>query len=163
MKRPNTTTVLLAVVAVLLGVNLLPKADAGENGPAPAPYIVKQLVITPVTYYRVWSDGRVDVMGGTGAACEFDVVTSYGPVEHPFPVVDAQFSEERSGCVNDCALKLTYGDGRVDMAGYGVASGRCTIAGIGTPSLCIGDVDRNGIVGIEDFLTVLAQWGEPCQ
>ena len=56
------------------------------------------------------------------------------------------------------AFMLTYGDGRVDLIGNGI---RCTIAGIGTPSLCIGDVDRNGTVGIEDFLIVLAEWG--CQ
>jgi len=148
---------MLAVVAVLLGVNLLPKADAGENGPAPAPYIVKQLVLNAGIYYRVWSDGRVDVMDRTGG-CEFDVVTSYGPVEHPFPVVDAQFGEQHGICANDCMVKLTYGDGRVDMVGFGVASGRCTIAGVGTPSLCIGDVDRDGIVGINDFLIVLGQW-----
>ena len=57
-------------------------------------------------------------------------------------------------------LMLTYADGRVDLVGPNVngPGSRCTIAGIGTPSFCTGDVDRNGIVGINDFLIVLAQW-----
>ena len=37
-------------------------------------------------------------------------------------------------------------------------TGRRTIVGIGTPSLCIADIDRDGIVGINDFLIVLGQW-----
>ncbi len=80
---------------------------------------------------------------------------SFGPVEHPFPVVDAKFM---GNCSAQCSTILTYGDGRVDLVRN---AGRCTIAGVGTPSFCTADVDRNGNVGIEDFLLVLGQWG--CQ
>ena len=79
-------------------------------------------------------------------------MTVAGPVEHPFPVVDVV---QGSNPHNTPNVMMTFGDGRVDLVGD---SNRCTLAGIGTPSFCTGDVDRNGIVGIEDFLIVLAQW-----
>ena len=47
-----------------------------------------------------------------------------------------------------------------DRAGAAV---RSTLAGIGTPSLCTADTDRDGdaTLGILDLLTLLANWG-PC-
>ncbi len=149
MNRPSTTTTLLALVAVLLGVNLLPMADAGENGPS-APHIVKLIPLSHWTFHRVWSDGRVDTMQRTDGNCDYESNLTHGPVQHLFPVVDAVLGASLSA-----SLMLTYSDGRVDLIGGG---DRCTIAGIGTPSLCIGDIDRDGIVGIEDFLIVLGQW-----
>ena len=45
-----------------------------------------------------------------------------------------------------------------DRAGAAV---RSTLAGIGTPSLCTADTDRDGdgTVGILDLLALLANWG----
>ena len=160
MKRPNTTTVLLAVVAVLLALNLIattsPAADNDANASPPAPYIVKLLPRSSLEYVRVWSDGRADTINRSDGTCDYEVSSAFGPVEHPFPVVDAALGSNHD--VPD--VMMTFGDGRVDLIGGGPPR-RCTIAGIGTPSLCIGDVDRNGTVGIEDFLLVLAEWG--CQ
>ena len=85
-----------------------------------------------------------------GPNCDYVLQLANGPVEHPFPVVDAIFAKDFASDV-----MLTYEDGRVDLTG---GPNRCTIAGVGTPSFCTGDVDRNGIVGIEDFLIVLSQW-----
>ena len=157
MNRHRTIVVMLTVIAVLLALNLMvttapaspdiAPATANANGP-PVPYIVKLLPVNNTVYHRFWSDGRHDQMQRT-EDCDYVIEKSlsHGPVEHPAPLVDAV---QGSG-----VFMLTYGDGRVDMIGLGE---RCTVAGIGTPSFCTGDVDRNGIVGIEDFLIVLSQW-----
>ena len=55
---------------------------------------------------------------------------------------------------------MTFEDGRVDLVGGNIGDRR-TLAGIGTPSFCTADVDRDGEIGITDFLEVLGQWG-PC-
>ena len=161
--KVTPTTIAISACAVLLALNLIattsPAANtetASANGP-PVPTIVKLLPLTSTSYFRVWSDGRVDKVARTGGPnCDFESGQANGPVEHPFAVVDAV-----RGSNHDVqALMLTFEDGRVDLIGEG---DRCTIAGVGTPSLCTGDVDRSGTVGIEDFLIVLQQWGEPCQ
>ena len=160
MKR-TTTNVLLSIITlamVVVAVNTMgKKADAQPQAGGGNPYIVKFLVQSQFEYYRVWSDGQVDRFSDSGF-CDYEQFLTEGPVEHPFPVVDAKFGEQHGNCASECMLKLTYGDGRVDIVGYQVSGDRCTIAGVGTPSFCSGDVDRNGIVGIEDFLIVLAQW-----
>ena len=61
MKRPNTTTVLLAVVAVLLGLNLW----HGQARAQPQPHLQVPERVTGLAtnvhggyVLRVWSDGR---------------------------------------------------------------------------------------------------------
>ena len=162
--RHRTIVVMLTVIAVLLALNLMvttapaspdiASATANANGP-PVPTIVKLLPVKQSEYLRVWSDGRVDDMNTSGPNCDFVLSLANGPVEHPFPVVDAIFTKTLAP-----AVMLTYGDGRVDLVG---GLERCTIAGVGTPSFCTGDVDRDGTVGIQDFLALLAQWGQSCQ
>ena len=164
--KVTPTTIAISACAVLLAMNLIattsPAADnendAPATGPPQDPYVVKILPRTTRVHYRVWSDGRVDMFDDGGdVGCDYQLVYNYGPVEHPFPVVDAIIASNNN-CSAQCPIMMTYEDGRVDIVkNYG----RCTIAGIGTPSLCIGDVDRNGVVGIEDFLIVLSEWG--CQ
>ena len=110
--------------------------------------------ITGSEYFRVWSDGRADRwVRLPDPNCDFVFTTTIGPVEHPFPVVDAIFA----GNHISQGIMLTYEDGRVDLLQPSEVQ-RCTIAGVGTPSFCIGDVDRDGTVGIADFLIVLSQW-----
>ena len=162
MNNQRTVAGLLAVIAVLLALNLVlgntPQAEA-QVSTGGNPYIVKLLPVYGSLYVRVWSDGRVDKMVSEGATpCDYEVIGSHGPVEHPFPVVDAVFDSTHSQGVT----MLTFEDGRVDMV-VDVGTGpRCTIAGIGTPSLCTADVDRNGEIGTADLLELLNQWG-PCQ
>ena len=187
--RPNAVVGLLAAIAVLLAAHLVVQASkpaeaggvAGGGDPCPGdinsdavvdvggglvrvrhagdPYIVELLPMTGEQYIRVWSDGRVDRMAGNDCAYAVDPLYSHGPVEHPVPVVAAQSVHIALGD----AVMLTYQDGRVDLLEGPVAENpRCTIAGIGTPSLCTADVDRDGDVDVTDFLALLNQWG-PCQ
>ena len=155
MKR--STTALLSVIAVPLAVlavnaTLTPAEAQPQQAVGGDPYIVKLLPATHITYHRVWSDGRVDTMQRSAPDCDYQIDFSHGPVEYPFPVVDAV-----QGSNHDVsALMLTFEDGRVDMVGGGE---RCTVAGVGTPSLCPADIDRDGEIGIEDFLMVLGAWG----
>ena len=155
---------LLVVIAVMLTLNLVvlgsrtaiaETAVAGRD-----PYIVKLLPISTREYVRVWSDGQVDVLErqlGDGT-CDFNIIVIDGPVDHPFPIVEVV---EVSG--GSAAAMMTFEDGRVDLVGPAVGSpNRCTIAGIGTPSFCTADVDRDGEVGVKDLLTLLGQWGS-CQ
>ena len=136
-------------------------ATANATGP-PVPTVVKMLTNRFDNYHRIWSDGRADRFERpvNGDCDEFELVISHGAVEHPFPVVDAVLGDTSH---DPTTVMLTYEDGRVDLIGGSVFQIRCTIAGIGTPSFCTGDVDRDGAVGIEDFLIVLGQWGQPCQ
>lgn len=150
---------LLAIVAVLMFLNLLlmgSRTVEAENtvaGP-PIPTIVKLLPITLEKYWRVWSDGRVDHVQRDNI-CDWSVTGTLGPVVHPFPVVDVVF---------DGAFLMTYGDGRVDIAFPAeLPENRCTIEGIGTPSFCTGDTDRDGSVNVTDLLDLLSQWGSVCQ
>ena len=155
----RTIVALLTVVALLLALNLIattsPAADnASATGP-PDPYVVKNLPWSRSLYLRVWSDGRVDLLGRNPFVCTWGIGWTHGPVVHPFPVVDAHPASS-----DNLAALLIYEDDRVDLVGEDI---RCTLEGIGTPSLCTGDTDRDGTVGIVDFLTVLDQWGETCQ
>ncbi len=157
--KVTPTTIAISACAVLLALNLIATTSPAANdvpghatGP-PVPTIVKLLPISHCKILRVWSDGFTDLYQRTcDLVCDWESFPQAGAVDHPFPVVDAVLA---SG--HDQGLMMTFGDGRVDMVG-GL---RCTIAGIGTPSFCTGDVDRSGTVGIEDFLIVLSQWG--CQ
>ena len=158
----RTIVAILTVIAVLLALNLIattsPAANNENDAPANAngptdPYIVKLLPSSHTTYHRFWSDGRHDKLHRTDGNCDYtiEIAGSHGPVEHPVDLVEAV-----QGSNHDVhGFMLTYGDGRVDLIGQG---DRCTVAGVGTPSFCIGDVDRSGVVGIEDFLIVLSQW-----
>ena len=163
--KVTPTTIAISACTVLLALNLIattsPAANATANatGP-PVPTIVKLLPLSHSYYFRVWSDGRVDTMDGpVGPNCDFTLLVANGPVEHPFPVVDATIAANHA----NQGIMLTYEDGRVDLLAGTSTDPRCTIAGIGTPSLCTGDTDRDGTVGIVDFLTVLDQWGATCQ
>lgn len=146
--------VLGSVVVVLLAANLI-RAEAGGE-PPDDPYIVKLLPRNPESYYRVWSDGRIDDMERDNNRCDFIAIESFGPVEHPFPVVDAVPAHGLS------AVMMTFEDGRVDLVGPTGGVQRCTIVGIGTPSFCTADTDRDCDVDVADLLTLLAQWG-PCE
>ena len=157
----RTVPGLLAIIAALLALNLIvkgtPQAWAGSPaGQSGEPYIVKLLPVTRLQHLRVWPDGRVDNMTRTAGNCDYGIEgTNSSPVEHPFPVVDAVL-----GSNHDVqAMMIEYADGRVDLIGQGE---RCTIAGIGTPSLCTADVDRDGEIGTADLLELLNQWG-PCK
>ena len=137
---------MLTVIAVLLGVNLIATTSPAADNDAPAsanvptdPYIVKLLPRSSLEYVRVWSDGRADTINRSDGTCDYELSSAFGPVEHPFPVVDATFGSNH----NTFGVMLTFEDGRVDLIGGGPPR-RCTIAGIGTPSFCIGHVDRNG-------------------
>ena len=95
MNERRTIVVLLTVIAAALVMNVVvvasrtakaqPTASAGE------PYVVTLLPIRLDRYYRVWSDGRVDDIERPFGSCDFTLQqeVSYGPVEHPFPVVAA--------------------------------------------------------------------------
>lgn len=152
-------------VVVLLAANLLGgtwrPAEAGVAAGPTEPYIVNLFPIQGGEYLRVWSDGQVDVLDRDQFSCDFSVC-SIGPVEHPFPVVDAlQGSDQTS------AVMMTFGDGRVDLVGFNFTVQRCTLAGIGTPSLWIADINRDGCVDAFDLSILLAEWcseagGNPC-
>ena len=58
MKRPNTTTVLLAVVAVLLGLNLLARPQAAAQPQLRVPEVTG-LATDDGIVLRVWSNGVV--------------------------------------------------------------------------------------------------------
>ena len=123
----------------------------------PGPSTVKIMPLNAWDYFLVWSDGRVDAYQRPHDPGQCDIEIFYtlqGPVEHPFPVVDAIHS------INSVsAVMQTFEDGRIDML---YLSERCTLQGIGTPSLCTADIDRNGEIGTADLLELLNQWG-PCQ
>ena len=132
MKRNTTTTALLAVIAVLLGLNLIAKsspaavgqAEAGPVQPVPVAIAAQQAFNinaggTDVwRVFRLWSDGAVD-------AKQLDWTIS--PVNVCSPQTD----------VIDCPVVPII------------------------PGSCTADVTRNGEVEITDFLEVLGQWG-PC-
>ena len=155
----RTTNVLLASAVLLLAVDVAINVTGQDAHAQPQPvgggnpYIVKLLPVSHLTYHRVWSDGRADQMQRPdGNNCDYESTLTHGPVEHPVPVVDAVFGFYH----NDQSVMLTFEDGRVDLIAHGE---RCTIAGVGTPSLCPADIDRDGEIGIEDFLMVLGAWG----
>ena len=55
-------------------------------------------------------------------------------------------------------IMLTYEDGRVDLLNG--TDPRCIIAGVGTPSFCTANTDRNGFVDVNDLFTMFGQWGQ---
>ena len=62
MKRPNTTTVLLAVVAVLLGLNLCHgQARAQPNPQVEVPEHVVGMMTVEGNAWRIWTDGVIEV------------------------------------------------------------------------------------------------------
>ena len=161
MTRPQRTfSALLVVVAVLLGLNLMKASATAAEGQEGPPTIVKLLLLNGSMYVRVWSDGRVDFMQTLNSGIDFVISSGYGPVEHPFPVVDATLATRPDGGGDGVAVMLTYGDGRTDFLSSG--NPRSIIAGVGTPSFCTADTDRNGFVDFNDMLTMFGQWG-PCQ
>ena len=150
---------LLVVIAVLLTLNLVVMGSRTANAEAAVagegdPYIVKLLPISKLSHARVWSDGRVDWMVRDNSSCDFQSKVTFGPVEHPFPVVEAVHGVHH----NSFNVMMTFEDSRVDLV-PGVANGRCTLIGIGTPSLCTADTDRDGDVDVVDLLALLGQWG----
>jgi hypothetical protein len=161
----RTTAALLAVVAVLLGLNLIvnvmpaagDRITAGDSNP----YIVKVLPLDAPFFDRVWSDGRLDRMTlqESGDDCS-SLLSSIGPVEHPFPVVDAANAMQQGS-----STMMRFEDGRVDVVaatGTPPFSVRCTVVGSASQSFCTADVNRDGEVAINDLLELLGQWG-PCQ
>ena len=70
MKRPNTTTVLLAVVAVLLGLNLWHSTAKAQ--PQVPPRVIQIEAsggsVTQHYVYRLWSDGLVERQYWCGSA-----------------------------------------------------------------------------------------------
>ena len=154
----RTTTTLLAAAVVLLAANLI-ASESPAKGEATGgdPYIVKVLPRSHQSFHRVWSDGQVDTMQRSDGTCDYELTSGHGPVLHPFPVVDAVQPSNH----DVKAVMITFEDGRIDLVGEGAAPNRCTVAGVGTPSLCTADADRDGEVGVVDLLTLLGQWG-PC-
>ena len=169
----RTIAAMLTVVAVLLTMNVLVmgtrRAEAGKATDVidevlaafdatklgdGDPYVVRWLTRGNVGFFRVWSDGQVDhqEVGSQCAYKEFRVL--YPPVEHPFPVVDANGGD--SG-----GMMVMYADGRVDylINPPDKSRERCTISGDGSPAFCLGDVDRNGETGFDDLLILLNDWG----
>ena len=155
---------LLVVIAVMLTLNLVvmgSRTANAEGGVAGGdPFIIKLLPTSGTLYVRVWSDGQVDLMerqSGDGT-CDFsNLEVIAGPVDYRFPIVDVVELDHTRGAM------MTFQDGRVDLVGQVADSpNRCTIAGIGTPSFCTADTDRDGEVGVKDLLTLLGQWGS-CQ
>ena len=67
--------------------------------------------------------------------------------------------DEPSGVFVDTGLRSTAAEGEFSVAFGGVSSPGTYVGvtGVGPP----GDVDGDGVVGIIDFLAVLANWG-PC-
>ena len=156
----RTIASLLALIAVLLALNLMKGSATAAEGQEGPPTIVKLLLLNGASYVRVWSDGRVDHMQTLNSGVDFVVVYSYGPVEHPFPVVDATLSTRPDGAGVGVAVMLAYEDGRTDFLSS--QDPRSTIAGVGSQSFCTADTDRNGFVDFNDLLTMFAQWGS-CQ
>ena len=167
MTNRITIVALRTTIAVLLTLNLVKgeqRADAGVQGAAELdvqpgggePYVVKLMPFGNDRHWRIWSDGQVDYMLGSDNDCDHTRLDdeSYGPVDYPFPVVDAAFVHETSSPM------LTFEDGRVDT--LRLSHMRCTIGGIGTRSFCTADSDRNGEVNFDDLLRLLSQWG-PCE
>ena len=120
---------MLAVVAALLVVNIVqgPRAaEAQEVGRDGGPYVVDSLMSGWERYYRVWSDGRVDLLERPGETCGYTPVFSAGPVEHPFAVVDAVMAQRNP----PAGVKITFEDGRVDLVAMWAVGGpnRCTVA-----------------------------------
>lgn len=99
------------------------------------------------TYFRVWSDGRVDRFQD----CH-EMTESSGVPNHPSPVTTVEWVGTK--------LILTYEDGRVDFVEQNLE--RCVATGEEATLYCNGDVNRDFRVDFDDLLTVMSQWG-PCE
>ena len=160
MNNRRTIVALLATIAVLLALNLVKgerRAEAGVQGAAELdvqpgggePYVVTYLLHSNSEYYRVWSDGQVDIWESAFGTCDFvfnGVLVD--PVDHPFPVIAANGDNGN--------FILEFADGRVDHVSSVI---HCTIAGEGSDPFCLGDIDRNGDTNFDDLLFVLRDWG----
>ena len=137
---------LLVVIAVMLTLNLVlvmgsrtANAEAGVAGGDP--FIIDLFPYSGTLYLRVWSDGQVDSLERKqgGNTCDFsNIIVIAGPVDYPFPIVEVFIPPHGTTAM------MTFEDGRVDLVGTAGGLNRCTIAGIGTPSLCTADTDRDG-------------------
>ena len=164
MNNRRAIVALLATIAVLLALNLVKgegRAEAGVQGAVELdvqpgggePYIVKWLSSGSTAYMRVWTDGQIDYTTRLDRrSCDwvFQAVL-FGPVDHPFPVVDAN--------KNGDGIIVEYEDGRVDHLDFDNRDVPCTIAGSGSDPFCLGDIDRNGATNFDDLLFVLRDWG----
>lgn len=152
MNRGNATVAsLLAVVAVLLGMNLMatkaPAAPAGVNG-ACCLLNGSCQVMGPATCATL--NGAYQ---GDGVTC--DAVNCSSPTI----VAGAAYL---SG--NGHQLWRFWSNGAVDsitVDSLSCAFGNVCVLPI-LPGPCAADVTRNGEVEVGDFLAVLGQWG-PCQ
>ena len=127
------------------------EAESGVQLGGGEPYVVKYLVRTALEYYRVWSDGQIDLWQRSQGQNECDFAFNrivVEPVVHPCPVVAAD--------ADSSVYILEFADGRVDHIGSGL---RCTVVGEGGDPFCFGDIDRNGTTNFDDLLFVLRDWG----
>ena len=143
MKRPSATHVLLAIVAVLLGFNLVD--------------------VNPAAVQAASGDIRRCCFPTTGQCLDIDVFECIVAGGSP-GISGSSCSEGECGpgacCVaGDC---LVVFDGLNCAAQGGVYQGwssKC--AGVRCEALpCPADVDGDGTVGILDFLDLLAAWGD---
>ena len=158
MNSRRTIVALLATIAVLLTLNLVKgerRAEAlGANGSVGSgdPYVAKYHVRSPTEYFRIWSDGQIDVLSRPVEGCAFTLDRVLVPPSgHSSVVIDADYRET--------AFTLTYVDGRVDHIATATEH-TCTIAGEGSDPFCLGDIDRSGDTNFDDLLFVLRDWGK---
>jgi hypothetical protein len=156
MKRPTNTTILLAVVSVLLGLNLLavhePKAHAQTAGPATGACVrlAGDCVITTVNNCLI----QFGAWYGEGTTCNAAEPCDSRPINACPPVSQACCLPDGSCAVLTNALCVDA-DGLPQPVGVYCTDMPC-------PLTCNADLDGSGAVGIVDFLQLLAEWG-PCE
>ena len=154
-RRPNPTVVLLAVIALVLGLNLLAahesKAHAQTAGPATGACVrlAGDCVITTVNTCLI----QFGTWYGEGTTCNADEACDSQPINACPPVSQACCLTDGSCTVLTNAICVDAG-GTPQSVGVYCTDRPC-------PAACDADIDGDGTVGITDFLDLLAAWG-PC-
>ena len=164
--KHRTITALLAVIAVLLGLNLTVRWPREVQAMGPAgdadPYIVRAFPVyaSPpgIHVIRVWSDGQIDFMEFLDSAtCEHQTFAIWGPADPPpAAIVHAELVTDPE--IGGFGVTLVYADGSAELV---VPFRRCSLGGGESAAFCSTDHNRDGVVDVVDFLALLGQWG-PC-
>ena len=144
MKRPSATHVLLAIVAVLLGRNLVD--------------------INPAAVQAAGTDIRRCCLPTNGQCLDIDFTFCIAIGGSP-GAPGSSCSEGECGpgacCVGSVCLVVFDGPSCAQQGGVYQGWSSIPMACVGVECLpCPADVDGDGTVGILDFLDLLAAWGD---